>query len=343
MPQMQDKKFMGWGRVKAVDNGQAAPDAPYGWVEGIANAFEVDRYGDLVLTEALMAAVPKFMTNPVLSFGHNIDGNPQDGSLPAGTILNITADAQGNTIFRARFANTPDAQLVRQMYRDGDMRAFSIHFIGYGDSLETRDPLPDELAAHPGCKQVITKLELIEIACAVVPVNAGSLATASKSFSSGRLKRLKPFSNGARKMGNSILTSDSRKAIDAAKNAFEDHQKNLEAVASHLEELAASKEGAEADHGSMCAKCHAAFGESAKSHMALGDAIKDMHVAITGQDPAGDDSGNDDGQPTEEAMPAAGPAAGTANPAGDGGSPPLPADPEQRAFVLKFRNQLAAR
>jgi hypothetical protein len=337
------KRFIG-AHVKAV--GEVATDAPYGWVEGVANAFEVDRYGDLVLPEALGAAVDKYMRNPVLSFGHGIDGNPVEGTLPAGTVLNITQDGSGNTVFRARWAGTADAQKVRQLYKDGDMRAFSIHFLPYGDSLESRAPTADEVAKFPGVQRVITRLELIEIACAVVPVNAGSLATSAKSLNTKLMqpkKLSKPFSFGARAMGNkSILTSDARKAIDGARSAYEEHVKALGGIATHLEELAASGEGEEADHGAMCTKCHAAFTKAMESHEKLGESIKSMHKAVTNQDLEDETEPATDGTDPKKDEGAAGGADGDADDGGDG-SAPLPTDPEAKAFVLRMRQGFSAK
>ncbi len=295
--ELKDRRFIG-AHVKAV--GEKTDDAPYGWVEGIANAFEVDRYGDLVLPEAMGGAVAKFMKNPVLSFGHGIEGNPVNGTLPAGTVLSLTQDKAGNSIFRARWANTEDAQKVRQLYADGDMRAFSIHFLPYGDSVETRAPLADEVARHPGVERVITKLELVEIACAVVPVNAGSLATGAKSMNgeeSTAPKLLKPSPLGERAMPKSILTSGMRKAIATAHKAYDGHVKALDGLAGHLEELSDSGEGKEADHDSMSTACKESFAKAVETHGKLGEAIKGMHKAITDED---DEAEGGDGDMPED-------------------------------------------
>ncbi len=178
--------------VKAA--GLKADDAPYGWVEGIANKFEVDRYGELVLPTAFKNATEKFMKNPVMSIGHRIDGDPSAG-LPAGTVLKLWQDQGGDTYFRARFANTPEAQKVRGLYVDGDMRAFSVQFLpAWHDKEWSRDPSPEEMKAYgPTLRIVIQKIDLIEIACCPVGVNAGSLATAAKSLSTlTKPKSLKP-------------------------------------------------------------------------------------------------------------------------------------------------------
>ena len=301
MPAILEKRYLG---AKAIESGEATKDAPYGWVSGVANAFEVDRYGDLVLPEAMGAATAKYMLNPVLSFGHGIDGNPTNGTMPAGSVLSITQDATGNTIFKARWANTEDAQMTRQLYKDRDMRAFSIHFLPYGDSLESRQPTAEEVAKFPGVKRVITKLELIEIACAVVPVNAGSLVTGAKSMT-GKLPKGKTFSStkGAKTM-KTVMSGDQKKAIDGALSAHEAHIKSMDGLAGHLEELSeAASAGKEADHASMSTKCHAAFQKSLESHKALGEAIATAHKAITGQEPEGEVEPGEPAEPEEGTEP----------------------------------------
>ena len=319
-----DKALRGIGAsVKAV--GLKADDAPHGWVEGIANAFEVDRYNDLILPTALKAAFPKFMLNPVLSFGHAIDGNPQDGTLPAGTVLAMDQDEAGNTTFRARFAGTPEAQKVRQLYLDGDQRAFSIAFLPYGDSLESRQPTAEEVQRFPGVQRVITKLELIEIALCVVPVNAGSLASTTKSMNGGRLQGPPKLKQGARAMGKTILTSESKKAITRAGKAYEAHAKKLEAVAGHLDELAEVGDGVEGDHGAVSAKCMKAMEAATESHKALQDAVKAMHKSVT----------NDDSEDDEE--DGAQPGTGTTQ---DGGTPAVN-DTDAEKALKRFERHFA--
>ncbi len=313
--------------TKAV--GDAADDAPYGWVEGIANAFEVDRYGDLVLPEAIAGAWLKYSSNPVLSFGHGIEGNPKNGTMPAGSVLKLWLDENGSSNFRARWANTEDAQMTRQLYKDGDMRAFSIHFLPYGDSLVHRAPTSAEVAAHPGVVRVITKLELIEIACAVVPVNAGSLATEAKSLQPGNLaqpkKLLQSHLIGERAMPKSILTSDQRKAIKAAADAHDAHIKAMEDASGTLEELASSKAGAEGDFGGMCMKVYSAYKKSGETHAAFGDSLKAMHKAVTNTDIEGEGEGGDEEVELE----------------GEAGSPPMDDAATEKALTEKFQKALA--
>lgn len=269
--------------VKAV--GKSAEDAPHGWVEGVANAFEKDRYDELVLPTALAAAIPGFMRNPVLSFGHRIDGNPTDGSLPAGTVLAITQDAQGNTHFRARFAAHEDAQKVRQLYLDGDMRAFSVQFI----CLDSRPPQPEELQRWPGLRRVITQLDLIEIALAVVPVNAGSLATAAKSFDGKALPAAPALTTKeTQTMSKKALTPEHKELVEATHAAYGAHAEAMKALAAPLSELA-EKGDEEADHAGTAALAHKACKAMGESHAALAKSVADLHKAMGGTEDEGEE------------------------------------------------------
>lgn len=309
--------------LKAVGGEDA--DAPYGSVEGVANKYEVDRYDELVLPTAFAASFAKFMKNPVLSFGHGIDGNPVNGTLPAGSVIKMDQDADGSTTFKARWANTPDAQKVRQLYVDGDMRAFSVQFI----TLESRDPTADEVKKFPGVRRVITALDLIEIACAVVPVNAGSLATAAKSLdTTGGLKapRALPPMKEKNMKGTSILTSAQKDAVAGAHKAYAAHAEALDTVAKHLSVLgAAADSGDEGTHAATAADCMKSFDGTADTHEKLKKACKDMADAIGVAD-----------DPTDEADKAD-PDTDDAN----AGSPPLNED-SMKAFAAKFAAALTA-
>lgn len=320
--------------VGALDD--AASDAPYGWVEGIANAFEVDRQGDLILPEALAGSFDKYMLNPVVTFGHGMDGNPVNGTLPAGSTLKLWQDGAGNTLFRMRFAAHEDAQKVRKMYIDKDMRAFSVHFIPFGPSIETRNPTPEERKRYTGVERVITKLEMIEIACAVVPVNAGSLMLGAKSLNGFGLTAVPTLTPRGAKAMKSILTSDHRKLIDGAAKAYEGHVKSMEGIKASLEDLSASKEGSEADHGAMAAKCMKAVADAGTSHAALGEAVKSLSTAL----PAGDEQAEQTDKKDELAEEAPAPAAGSDGQAGnEDGSAPVD-DQEMKQFTEAYQKAM---
>lgn len=327
----QTFKQLGAG-VKAVGKmDEVTADAPYGWVEGIVNAFEVDRQGDLILPEALAGSFAKYMLNPVMTFGHGMDGNPVNGTLPAGTTLKLWQDGAGNTLFRARWAAHPDAQKVRQMYVDDDMRAFSVHFIPFGPSIEARNPTPEERKRYLGVERVITKLEMIEIACAVVPVNAGSLKTGAKSLNGFGLTALTHLTPKGAKAMKSILTSEHRKLMDGAAKAYEGHVKSMEAVKGSLEELSAGKEGEEADHGAMAGKCMKAVEDAGTSHAALAESVKALSSAL----PAGQ---AEEKEELEEGAPEA--AAATDGVTGnEDGSAPLKPE-EMKAFTEAYQKAM---
>lgn len=315
--------------AKAVASGADATgaDAPNGWVEGIANAFEVDRYDELVLPAAMQAAFTKYLANPILSFGHGIDGNPTNGTLPAGKVLwlkildmpmdlgNGVMAPAGSTYFRAAFAPTDDAQKVRSLYAGQFMRGFSVQFI----TQASRDPLPQELEKFPGLRRVITELDLIEIACAVVPVNAGSLAAASKSLNGkGGLKPPRRIPTTKEKaMGNMLLTSEHKDLIAAAHKAYGDHAEKMEELSKSLGDMgAAADAGEEGDHAATAAKCSKDMEAVTESHNNLQGAVGAMKKAISGDDDNADEPADDepaDDEPNDEA-----------------GSPPMD-DPEARA------------
>ena len=321
--------------AKAIANGKDDEASPNGWVEGIANAFEVDRYDELVLPAAMQAAFTKYLANPILSFGHGIEGNPVNGTLPAGKvdwlkILDAPMDLgagvmapAGSTYFHASFAPTDDAQKVRALYAGGFMRGFSVQFI----TKSSRDPLPQELEKFPGLRRVITELDLIEIACAVVPVNAGSLAAASKSLNGkGGLKPPRRITVTKEKaMGNMLLTSEHKDLIAAAHKAYGDHAEKMEELSKSLGDMgAAADAGEEGDHAATAAKCAKDMEAVTASHGALADSVKAMHKAISGDDgDTGDDEGTDDDVDPD------------ADDDQDAGSPPMD-DPEARAVAAAW-------
>lgn len=295
-----EKRSLSFGTVKS-DKGQVTADAPYGWVEGISNAYICDRYDELVLPTAFAAAAEGFMKNPVLSFGHGIEGNPANGTLPAGTVLKLWQDGQGNTHHRARWANTEDAQKVRGLYNDGDMRAFSVQFI----TLDSRPPTLEEVTKWPTLRRVITKLDLVEIACAVVPVNQGSLVTASKSLAG--VRKLATPTEGAT-MDKRKLSDEEVKQMDALVANYNSTAEAMGNIALALDEMRA-KAGEEDDHAprmqkmvdgqkSLTTAC-ASMGETC---MALAKGF-----GISGDEPAAEDDAEEVEDPAaaedEEATP----------------------------------------
>ncbi len=257
-----------FGKVLAMGDTEA--DAPNGWVEGIGNAFIVDRYREVILPEAFSKAADGFMANPVLTGFHELD------KFPFGTVLKLWQDAKLNTCFKARWADTPDAQMCRKLYVAGDMRAFSVQFI----PKASRRPTDDEQKKWPGAEVIITEVDLLEIACCAVPVNPGSLATASKSMSptTASLHALAANQEPGMKLS---LTDEAKGHLARVQDAFNRSVKSMTGVAESLDELSAhAKEGGEAKdaqelshamgvHAALARRCmrsmHAAHKDLAES------------------------------------------------------------------------------
>lgn len=260
---MSSTKRLFFGTVKA--QGETDKDAPYGWVEGVANGYVCDRYDELVDPPAIASAAAKFMLNPVMSFGHGIEGNPVNGTLPAGSVLKIWQDAKRDSLFRARWANTPEAQKVRQMYKDGDMRGFSVQFI----PLDSRPPTPEELSKWPTLRRVITQLDLIEIACAVVPVNQASLVTASKSLATPR--KLSVPAEGA-SMEKRALSPEEMKSLDTMVQQYNTTAEGMATLAQAIDDIR-SNAANEDDHAPRMTA-------AVTAHKGMGVSLKDMGGSI---------------------------------------------------------------
>ncbi len=300
------------------DQGDVAEDAPDGWVEGIANAHEVDRYNELVRPAALAAAVPAFMRNPVLSFGHGIEGNPTNGTLPAGTVLKMWQEADGSTHFRAAWAPTEDAQLVRKLYKTKHMRAFSVQFI----CNDSEPPTPADLTKFPGMRIAITKLDLLEIACAVVPVNAGSLATSAKSLG------LKPVPTLTKEKTMGALNPDQLKQVGELETHYNSMAEKMGTVAEALTDLMTNGANEE-DHAPRAAKLMESHKAMGADHAALGDVCKALATGL--------------GVKAEGEGETAPPKDGEEAPPQDGEATPEQKKEQEKAFVAAMEKSLGVK
>lgn len=259
-----------------------ADDAPHGWVEGIANKFEVDRYAELMYPETFAKALPAFMLNPVFSLGHDISGAYPSG-LPLGSIIKAWVEADGFHI-RAAFASNPIAQMVRGLYQEGHMRGFSVQFIPKAGGV--RDPTPEEMTKYPGVRIVITEIDLIEIAAAVVPVNAGSLATAVKALSPitgpAEIKAMKSFFEAAQKTLEAAtmqkqLTEAQKSIIGEAVKTYGEAVTIMATVAQAIEALQKQETS---DHASHAGKLAESVDSLKASFSAMGECFAKMKSAF---------------------------------------------------------------
>ncbi len=276
------------GRVKAVtDQNKEDKAAPYGSVEGIANALVTDRYREIVLPEAFRKCKEAFMLNPVMALGHRIDADPQAG-LPIGTVIELDQDAEGNTIFKGRFASSPVAQQVRQLYLDGDMRAFSVQFMIKG----SRDPTEADILKWPQARTIITDIDLLEISCCVVPVNQESLATATRSITSPATPRPRALASSGAATMKKAMSDEAKKHLGKVKAHYDECVKSMTGVADALDELAEHKDEG-VDASSIAHRMGAHLDLSRRAMKGMKSAHSDLKAAI-GDEPVEDPDGDED-------------------------------------------------
>ena len=119
---------------------------------------------------AVALDIAGYQKNPVVLYAHDWHG------LPVGKVPKIWADRE-QLLFETEFAPHDQAQLVKQLYQQGFLNAFSIGFQIKATEWD------GELDVNR-----ITSAELLEISCVPVPADAGALATTS-FYSYGGLVR----------------------------------------------------------------------------------------------------------------------------------------------------------
>lgn len=131
----------------------------------------VDRDGEVVLAKGGM--FDNFLKNPVVLFGHD------SWSTPIGKALWIT-QSRNKIVAKTKFADTPKADEVYQLFKGGFMNAFSIGFI----VKKSHAPTPDEIKKKPEwaeASRIFDEWELLEFSAVPVPANPEALATAVKT------------------------------------------------------------------------------------------------------------------------------------------------------------------
>ncbi len=119
------------------------------------------------------ADLENFMKNPVVLWAHNYT-EPSIGKA-----LWITKTRK-NIKAKTKFADTPRAEEVYQLYKGGYLKAFSVGFI----PKESHKPEPKEIEKRPElsrARNIIDKWELLEFSAVPVPANPEALATAVKT------------------------------------------------------------------------------------------------------------------------------------------------------------------
>jgi HK97 family phage prohead protease len=124
-------------------------------VEAVISSSARDRDGDIV--EASGWQLENFLKNPVVLWMHRYEA-------PIGRSLEIRREGE-LLIARTRFARTPLAEEIWQLYKEGVLSAWSVSFI----ALEW-EPLPSGGRRY-------TKQELLEYSAVSVPANPEALNT----------------------------------------------------------------------------------------------------------------------------------------------------------------------
>lgn len=140
--------------VKANDNGT---------IEGYASTWdrEPDSYGDVVKQGAFTKSLEKWKEsgrNIPLLWAHGMS----DLKAFIGTIIQIEEDDKG-LHFVAKFDDTPEAQRVRELYKDGRLAKFSF---AYEVKEHAWVKLDNGVEA---CE--LRELDIFEISCVTVPAN----------------------------------------------------------------------------------------------------------------------------------------------------------------------------
>ncbi len=146
-------------------------------IDAVASTSNEDRDGDIILPSAIKANLKYFRDNPVILACHqhrlSTGSSPVIGSgLPA--TIKITDSEVG---LRIRFANTNLGEEYWILYRDRDMRAFSIGFMPIKWEEDT-----DNRNRYGWPTRTYTEIELLEISAVPVPSNRQALARAMAMF-----------------------------------------------------------------------------------------------------------------------------------------------------------------
>lgn len=149
-----------------------------GRLVAMASTDSIDRHGEIVDPAGFEAALPGFMSNPVILAGHQ--HTLEGGTVPTiGKVVNPQALANGLQI-EVEFAPaevSPLGPQYRKAFELGFLNAFSIGFIPQQTEVRKVDD-DHSVMAH-------TAFDLLEISAVAVPSNRESLQLAAKSFDAG--------------------------------------------------------------------------------------------------------------------------------------------------------------
>lgn len=167
--------------LKATVTSTGTADDGAGTFEAVASTSTVDREGESIAPgafEPLPQTVPLFYQHDWM-----------DKALPVGSAVPFY-DVDRKLKLRGRFADTPRAQELRKLVRDGHVKAMSVGFVN-GKRRRKGDGTSE-----------VTKGDLIEVSFTSIPVNPTALVTSSKAHrgqsDAAFLARMKALASVAR-------------------------------------------------------------------------------------------------------------------------------------------------
>jgi HK97 family phage prohead protease len=135
---------------------------------------QVDRYGESVDPEALKAAIPDFMTNPVFVAGH-VYSTPSGEPTVIGHWVKLWVSPDGLEGI-AQFDDVdPLAQRYWNHFAKGNLRAVSVGFLTRGWEMREMK-MADGQARRV---RVFTDIDLVEISAVTIPANPAALIRAA--------------------------------------------------------------------------------------------------------------------------------------------------------------------
>lgn len=146
-------------------------------VHFLCSTGQIDRYGEVVDPEALKAAVPDFMKNPVFVAGH-VYSTPNGEPTVIGHWSKLWVSKDGLEGIVQFDDEDPLALRYWNHFRKGNMRAVSIGF--KTRAWEMREFKGDDGQARR--VRVFTQLDLLEISAVTIPANPAALIRAASAF-----------------------------------------------------------------------------------------------------------------------------------------------------------------
>lgn len=154
-------------QLKAVDENARQ-------VRFLCSTGQIDRYGEIVDPQALEAAIPGFMRNPVFVAGH-VYTTPDGAPTVIGHWVKLWISSEGLEGIAQIDDEDPLAMRYWNHFRKGNMRAVSIGFLTRGWEMR-------EMKLEDGQSRrvrVFTEIDLLEISAVTIPANPAALMRAA--------------------------------------------------------------------------------------------------------------------------------------------------------------------